>query len=146
MQYAVSKTLYNLGQNISVDKAMVKFKGRSSLKQYQPLKPIKLGFKIWYTADSTNEYIGNRVAYMGKKLGEGSTTDLGYKVVMKYVRKGYHVYCDNYFTSVHLATDLLKHETTLVGTTWPDKVDSPKDIINEGAIAGDSRGSPFPQL
>ena len=26
-----SKTLYNLGQNVSVDKAMVKFKGRSSL-------------------------------------------------------------------------------------------------------------------
>ena len=35
------KTLYNPGQNVFVDEAMVKFKGRSSIKQYQPLKPIK---------------------------------------------------------------------------------------------------------
>lgn len=36
-----------LSQQISVDEAMVKFKGRSSIKQYMPLKPIKRGFKIW---------------------------------------------------------------------------------------------------
>ena len=29
------KSLYNLGKQISVDEAMVKFKGRSSIKQYQ---------------------------------------------------------------------------------------------------------------
>ena len=54
--------------------------------------------------------------------------------------KGYHVYCDNYFTSVHLATDLLEHGTTLVGNTQPDKVDFPKEVINKGAVAGESRG------
>ena len=47
-----SKMWYNLGQNISFDEAMVKFKGRSTLKQYQPLNPIKRGFKIWCRADS----------------------------------------------------------------------------------------------
>ena len=138
-----SITLYNLGQNISVDEAMVKFKGRSSLKQYQPLKPIKRGFKIWCAADSRNGYVGNFVVYTGKS-GDGLTTDLGYKVVMEackdFLGKGYRVYCDNYFTSVHLAADLLEHGTTLVGTTRPDKVDFPKDIVNKGAVAGDSRG------
>ena len=54
--------------------------------------------------------------------------------------KGYRVYCDKYFTGVHLAADLLEHGTTLVGTTRPNKVDFPKDIINKGAVAGDSRG------
>ena len=138
-----SKTLYNPGQNISVDEAMVKFKGRSSLKQYQPLKPIKRGFKVWCTADSSNGYIGNFVVYTGKS-GDGPTTDLGYKVVMELCKdilgKGYHVYCDNYFTSVHLAADLLEHGTNLVGTTRPDKVDFPKEVINKGAVAGESRG------
>ena len=43
---AKSKALYNPGQKLSVDEAMVKLKGRSSIKQYQPLKPIKRGFKI----------------------------------------------------------------------------------------------------
>ena len=141
--YDKGKTLYNLGQNISVDKAMVKFKSRSSLKQYQPLKPIKCGFKVWCATYSRNGYVGNFVVYTGKS-GEGPTTDLGYKVVMEvckhFLGKGYRVYCDNYFTSVHLAADLLEHGTTLVGTTQPDKVNFPKDIINKGAVAGDSRG------
>ena len=53
--------------------------------------------------------------------------------------KGYHVYCNNYYTSIHLAADLLEHGITLVGTTRPDKVDFPKGIVNKGAIAGESR-------
>ena len=69
-----SKMLYNLRQNISADEAMVKFKGRSLLKQYQPLKPIKRGFKVWCTADSRNGYVGNFVVYT-EKSGDGPTTD-----------------------------------------------------------------------
>ena len=107
------------------------------------MKPIKRGFKVWCAADSRNGYVGNFVVYTGKS-GDSPTTDLGYKVVMEvckhFLGKGYCVYCDNYFTSVHLAADLLEHVTTLVGTTRPDKVDFPKDIINKGAVAGDSRG------
>ena len=41
----------------AVDEAMIPFKGRSSLKQYLPLKPVKHGFKVWVRADSTNGYI-----------------------------------------------------------------------------------------
>ena len=59
---------------------MVKFKGRSTLKQYQPLKSIKRGFKVWCRADSTSGYIDNFVVYTGKS-DEGRTTSLGYKVV-----------------------------------------------------------------
>ena len=38
--------LFNPGRDLSVDEAMVKYKGRSSIKQYMPKKPIKRGFKI----------------------------------------------------------------------------------------------------
>ena len=75
-----SKTLYNPGINISIDEAMVKFKSRSTLKQFQPLKPIKRGFKVWCRADSSNGYIDNFVIYTGK-LDDGPTTNLGYKVL-----------------------------------------------------------------
>lgn len=44
--------LFVPGQNLAVDEAMVKYKGRSSIKQYMPKKPIKRGFKIWMIADS----------------------------------------------------------------------------------------------
>ena len=38
--------------NTCVDESMIRFKGRSSLKQYNPMKPIKRGYKIWCLADN----------------------------------------------------------------------------------------------
>ena len=37
--------------NNAIDEAVIKFKGRSAMKQYLPLKPIKRGFKAWVRAD-----------------------------------------------------------------------------------------------
>ena len=42
----LSSTAYQLHQQMAVDEAMVLFKGRSSIKQYMPLKPIKRGYKF----------------------------------------------------------------------------------------------------
>jgi hypothetical protein len=49
---ATSKIAYSPSSAFAVDECMVKFKGRSSLKQYMPLKPIKHGYKVWCLADS----------------------------------------------------------------------------------------------
>ena len=35
----------------SIDESMVLFKGRSSIKQYNPMKPIKRGYKLWCRSD-----------------------------------------------------------------------------------------------
>ena len=45
---------------------MVPFKGRSSLKQYMPQKPVKCGFKVWCRADAYNGYISQMQVYAGK--------------------------------------------------------------------------------
>ena len=50
------EALYNPTQNVAEDEAMIKFQGRSSLKQYMPMKPIKRGIKVWVLADSANGY------------------------------------------------------------------------------------------
>ena len=44
-------TMYEPSKNIAVDEAMIKFQGRSTLKQYMP---IKRGIKVWVLGDSTN--------------------------------------------------------------------------------------------
>ena len=67
----------------SLDKAMVKYDGRSFLKQYVPMKPIRRGFKVWVRADSVNGYICDFAVYTGKE-GEVER-DLGGKVVKKLV-------------------------------------------------------------
>lgn len=33
-------------RELSVDESMIKFKGRSTLRQYNPMKPIKKGYKL----------------------------------------------------------------------------------------------------
>jgi len=40
-------TLYKPHRENFIDEAMFKFKGRSSLKQLMPKKPIKQGYKVW---------------------------------------------------------------------------------------------------
>ena len=37
---------YIPNRNISVDEAMIGFKGKSSIKQYMPMKPTKQGYRV----------------------------------------------------------------------------------------------------
>ncbi|XP_054737971.1 piggyBac transposable element-derived protein 3-like [Anastrepha obliqua] len=64
----------------SIDEQMTKFKGRSSLKQYMPLKPVKRGIKMWLRCDSLTGYTYHMSIYCGK---EGSVLEgtLGERVV-----------------------------------------------------------------
>lgn len=53
-------------QHLSVDESMIRFKGRSCLKQYNPLKPIKRSYKLWCLGDNDG-YISKFEIYTGKK-------------------------------------------------------------------------------
>ena len=53
------RTSFIPGQNLSVDEAMIKYKGRSQIKQCMPKKPIKRGFKIWMLANFDSGYVIN---------------------------------------------------------------------------------------
>lgn len=46
-------SLYDPSKHLSADEAMIIFQGRSFLKQYMPMKPVKRGIKVWVIADST---------------------------------------------------------------------------------------------
>ena len=77
-----------------MDKAMIKFQGRSALKQYMPMKPDKGGIKVWVLEDSTNGYFNHYQVYTGRQekceveLGEEFTSDLKHEY--------HHVYFDNF--------------------------------------------------
>lgn len=91
------------------DETMVKFKDRSSLKQYMPLKPTKRGFKIWQTCDSMTGYIYDFNVYCGKEVVATEST-LGERVVRKLcstIRKPDICLCfDSFFTSLELMNTL----------------------------------------
>jgi hypothetical protein len=74
---------YSLGSCISIDVAMIKFKGRSSLKQFQPLKPTKGGYKVWVLAESTTGYVYNFEIYTGKSTERSGS--LGEHMIMSLI-------------------------------------------------------------
>ncbi|XP_046666851.1 piggyBac transposable element-derived protein 4-like [Homalodisca vitripennis] len=104
------------GQVMAVDESMIKFKGRSSLKQYLPKKPIKRGYKLWMLADKSG-YIVEFEVYTGK-VGEMTQHDLGPTVVKNLTQRfqGKHqtVYIDNYFVS-YLMEDLKSMDINACG-------------------------------
>ena len=59
-------SMYNPHCDVSIDEAMIKFKGRSSMKQY-----IKWGFKVWVRGDAINGYISELEVYAGKTTEKG---------------------------------------------------------------------------
>ena len=74
------QTLYNVSREVSVDEAMIPFKGRSSIKQYMPNKPVKRGIKVWAMADARTGFISKFDVYTGKK-GDNVEKGLGSSVV-----------------------------------------------------------------
>lgn len=76
---------YNPTEYQTVDESMIRFKGRSSLKQYMPLKPIKRGYKVWVRADESG-YICEFQIYTGKVKNRVETL-LGERVVKDLTNK-----------------------------------------------------------
>ena len=69
------------GRNLSVDEAMVKFKGHLGMKQYLPVKPVKRGIKVWVCAEASRGYVCDFQVYTWKKQHGMMEQNLGYRVV-----------------------------------------------------------------
>jgi hypothetical protein len=142
----ISRTFYeeyNPSEFASIDEGMIKYKDRLGFKQYMPQKPIKRGIKVWVRADSCNGFVSEFQVYTGKQEG-GPEKGLGYRVVSDLTRtlvgKNFHIICDNYFTSVGLAEDLLKDKLYLCGTTRANRKDFPSELKDKKIMKKLRRG------
>ena len=127
------KSYFVPGQNISVDERMVAFKGRIGMKQYIKDKPTKWGFKLWILASSDSGYTCKFQVYTGKRLTP-TANGLGYDVVMGLMdglfRQGYHLFCDNFYSSPKLCSDLFQRGCFLTGTIGENRIGFPKNHGN----------------
>jgi hypothetical protein len=125
---------------LSVDEAMIKFKGRTSLKQYMPMKPVKRGYKAWCLADSTTGYILKFDIYTGKTTPNQSKSEfgLGERIVIKLTEGVQNqmniVAFDNFFTSVKLLNYLHSKGIAAVGTVRTNKKGLPEILKNGVAL------------
>ena len=135
------KHFYNPTKNQAIDESMIKFKGRSSMKQYMPMKPIKRGYKVWVRADEYG-YICEFQMYTGK-IGNKTESLLGERVIKDLsqvlAHKNYRIYFDNYFTTVNLMASLLNDGILACGTVRKDRKDLPKiQEVEKNMSPGDS--------
>ncbi|XP_067134165.1 piggyBac transposable element-derived protein 4-like [Centruroides vittatus] len=110
-------------KEISVNEALVGTKNRTSQLQYIP--NTKWEIKIWMLCDSISHYCLGFFTYRGAKSQEEkhsiSKFGLEYIVVRRlldignYNNKGYHVFIDDYFTSVPLIRHLYSQGTYITG-------------------------------
>ncbi len=116
-----------------MDEAMIKFQGRSSLKQYMPLKPIERGIKVWVLGDSSNGYFSRMDIHTGRK----DKTEHGLGASVKQLPEDFqnswrYVFFDNFFTSKSLLLDLLQVGIYGCGTArshrkgFPEQLKKPK--------------------
>ena len=128
---------YNPHKEQAIDEAMIKYKGRTSLKQYMPMKPIKRGIKMWCRADSHSGYLCDFDIYTGRHP-DGIQRGLGYSVVTCLCRgiegKWYNVYLDNFFTSYPLLEDLYSKKILACGTVRQGRKEFPAVLFDKNAI------------
>ena len=127
------KDLYQPRQNVAVDERIIKSRHRSGMRQFNKDKPIRWGIKLWVLADSSNGYTVNFNVYIGRVAGqEVSANGLGYDVVMKlmnpYFHQGYHLYVDNFYTSMTLFKDLFARGVGATGTIREYRRDFPENL------------------
>ncbi|CAH1981734.1 unnamed protein product [Acanthoscelides obtectus] len=130
----------NPTREVSIHESMIKYKGRSSLKQYLPKKPIKRGYKVWILANK-NGYCQKFQIYTGKS--EDTEKSLGARVV-KYLLNGmedkHHiVYFDNFFNSVQLLEDLKAKNLHACGTVNPNRKLLPNFTSDKALKRGESQ-------
>ena len=136
MEYLSTKfsSLYSPGENLAVDEAMIKFHGRSTLKQYMPMKPIKRGIKVWALADE-NGFFSRFEVYKGKK--NGVEHSLGARVVKDLTKdfqgSWHHVYFDSFFTSKELLCNLESKRIYGCGTARKDRRGFPAELKTKKA-------------
>jgi len=137
----VSRHHYVPHEKLSIDESMVSTKGHSQLLQYMPKKRHRWGVKLWSLCDAVTHYCLTFFVYKGANNPEDkreiNQNGLGYYVVVKLLtmtnllQKGYHVFVDNFFTTINLAKYLYSRLTFFTGTMRANRKGIPQIMKNK---------------
>lgn len=132
--------VFSPGRNLSLDEAMILWRGRLSFRQYIKNKRHKFGIKL-YELCTHDGFILNILVYSGKgKIShqeKGHTFQVVMQVMEKYLGKGHTLYLDNYYNSVALADALMGKQTNMCGTLQQNREGNPADVINKKLKKGE---------
>ena len=107
------RTNYIPDREISLDEGMLGWQGHLRFRMYNPQKITKYDIQVWMVCESSTGYICNLHIYDGKC---GPLTETVGFLLEPYEGKGYHLYQDNYYNSVHQTNELLHKLIRVCGT------------------------------
>lgn len=107
------RTAFTPHREVSIDEAMLLWRGRLAFRVYNPAKPIKYGVKSYVLADSTTGYCWNILPYCGVSAPITHTVPA---LMDRLLDHGHRLYMDNFYNSVTLTTMLLSRKTDVCGT------------------------------
>ena len=134
--------VYTPKKNLAVDEASCPFKGRLGFKMYNPRKPARFHIRLYEVCESESGYCSGVEIFTGNKnskcVASSKPLDPGCTVTTKLVLgllqrsnlldQGYHVYMDNYYTSVELLDELYVRSTYCAGTCRSNRKRLPKAV------------------
>ncbi|XP_041663369.1 piggyBac transposable element-derived protein 4-like [Cheilinus undulatus] len=127
------KAVYHPQQRLSVDERMAATNARIALKQNIKNQPTKPEIKLFVLLDNTgytvdfNIYTGRSALATGKGLSFDAVMSLMNK---NYLGSGYHIYCDNFYTSTALFLHLHAQGFGACGTYRDTRIGVPKTKVN----------------
>lgn len=125
------RSVYYPQKELSLDEAMVLWRGRLRFRQYIKGKRHKYGIKL-YTLTEHQGLILKFHVYAGAEDNEVGGKGHTEKVVLHLLReklgKGHAVYMDNFYNSFSLASKLLAEKTFCTGTLRLDRKLVPAEV------------------
>jgi len=98
------QTIHKPNQQLSLDEAMVPWRGTFCIRTYNPGKLIKYGLLVRMVTESTSGYILNLEFMLVK---EKKLQETFFTLLESYLDQNDHVYQDNYYNHVTTAETLL---------------------------------------
>lgn len=113
------------GRELSINEAMIGYKGRIFFKQYMPTKPTKWGIKVWEMCDADTGYCVAFDIYTGRYSCVNPEVSLGHDIVDKlaapYYNQNRHLYFDRFFASPDLMSHLSRNGTYACATVMSNR-------------------------
>ncbi|XP_046671369.1 piggyBac transposable element-derived protein 4-like [Homalodisca vitripennis] len=135
------KSVYYPQKELSLDEAMVLWRGRLHSSQYIQGKRHKYGVKL-YTLTEHQGFILKFLLYSGRSDnvvgGKGHTEKVVLNLLKDYLGHGHSVYTDNCYNSYALASKLLSQNTYCTGTLRSDRKFIPKEVSSKSLKKGET--------
>ena len=121
------------GENLSLDEMVIKWKGRSKYKMYNPNKPEKYHIKTFGLCDSLTGYAYNLLIYFGAEtsfddIGDTGQSEKIFHSLLKPLGTGHHLFADRYYTTHKLTEYLIAKKTYYTGTLMANRKNFPNEI------------------